>query len=143
MFCWQETSGLEGETENQEGQDHLRAWTVSGQCLKARAESLWCLLLMSQHLSPPATASWAPAGSWTHLGDRWVRRPVPRCHRSKNVNLQHKLFREWYSYVPQGQRECWVPSQRRLCAPGMGITSLPPNLSASDFCPPFHSKSSS
>lgn len=72
MFCWQETSDLEGETENQEGRDHLRAQTVSGLCLKARAESLWCLLLMSQHLSPPATAIWAPAGSldtpWGQVG---------------------------------------------------------------------------
>ena len=77
---------------------------------------------------------WRP-GHALGTGRAW--RPVPSCHRSKNVNLPHKCFWEWYSYVPPGERECWVPWQSRLCAPGMGITSLPPNLSASAFCLPL------
>ena len=63
MFCWQEASDLEdtqqgeeSQSENQEAQDPLRDWTGSGQCLKARAVSLWCPLRISQHRSPPAAA---------------------------------------------------------------------------------------
>lgn len=72
--------------------------------------------------------------AWTRPG-----RPVPRVSQEQDVNLEHTLFWEWYSYVPQGQRECW----RRLCAPGMGITSLPPKPQCFWFLSPFHSKSSS